>query len=212
MSKYLALILTTLMLSACSGHMSHDDDHGHDEMHDDKAAMEETMEDEAGEEEATEGGDDDEAEEAAEEAAEEVVEEETAEEAPAEEAAEEGGALLDVEVDTEVEVEADTGAAGGRYEAYSTEALASVEGQKAALFFHAGWCGKCEKLDGELEGAVSSWPGGAVFKVDYDTAEELKSQYSVLSQDTVVFLNEDGSVAKMTMGASLDMIAEFLQG
>lgn len=74
---------------------------------------------------------------------------------------------------------------------YSAAALA--EAQKAdkpvALLFRAGWCPTCRAQDKQLE-AMKSEPGLdlTVLAVNYDTEKELKKQFAVRSQSTLVVL------------------------
>lgn len=110
--------------------------------------------------------------------------------------------------DVEVEVEAPTGV---RYEAYSEEAFMGIASKKA-IFFHAAWCAKCKKLDEDILGAIEKMPEGTrIFKADYDTDEALKQKYGVVSQDTVVLINPDGSVSQIISGATVDEVKAFFK-
>lgn len=66
-------------------------------------------------------------------------------------------------------------------------------GQKSVLFFHATWCPKCKENDGRLKEfyGSSDYPR-SVYKVDYDTSSDLKSQYGVTGQDTFILIDENG--------------------
>lgn len=84
--------------------------------------------------------------------------------------------------------------ASGSYVAYSAEAVASANGQKV-LFFHAPWCPQCRQLDKSItEGVVPA--GVTIYKVDYDSNQELRQRYGVTIQTTLVLLDKDGNEAK----------------
>ncbi|TSC97056.1 MAG: Uncharacterized protein Greene101449_1322 [Candidatus Peregrinibacteria bacterium Greene1014_49] len=77
------------------------------------------------------------------------------------------------------------------YTAYS-DAVAK-DGKTKVLFFHAAWCPECKKADATL----TSWfPSEdftrSVYKVDYDTAKELKAKYGVIYQHTFVVVDGQG--------------------
>lgn len=74
---------------------------------------------------------------------------------------------------------------GGMYKEYSQAAFAQAADQNRVLFFHAGWCPACRQNDMTLQ--KDGIPEGTVvFKVDYDTATDLRNTYGVTSQDTFV--------------------------
>lgn len=86
----------------------------------------------------------------------------------------------------------------GTYAAYSMDAVkaAQAAGKTPVLFFHAAWCPSCRSLDkaiGEQAGMIPA--SVAVFKVDYDNSADLKSQYGVRTQHTLVALKADGTFA-----------------
>ena len=86
--------------------------------------------------------------------------------------------------------EADPALAEGGYLDYEDGAIEATAGPKA-LFFHASWCPKCRALDEDLlaEGAPD---GLTVFKVDYDSRTDLRQQYGVTLQTTIVFVDDAG--------------------
>lgn len=71
---------------------------------------------------------------------------------------------------------ADTGDAetAGAYVDYDESILSSTSGPKA-LFFHATWCPQCRALDEDLR-AQGPPDGLTVFKVDYDSATDLRQR------------------------------------
>jgi thiol-disulfide isomerase/thioredoxin len=89
------------------------------------------------------------------------------------------------EMDTEV-------AAEGSYTAYTDGVIGN--GKTSVLFFHATWCPACKKNNGLLE----SWYNAeqfprSVYKIDFDTATELRKQYGVNGQDTFVLIDGSGN-------------------
>lgn len=98
--------------------------------------------------------------------------------APGDEGAESGG---------------EVGAAGvGAYLDYYDGAIADTPGLKV-LFFHAQWCPKCRALDADIE--ANAIPAGmTIFKVDFDTAIELRQTYGVTLQTTIVYVDDEGDV------------------
>lgn len=80
--------------------------------------------------------------------------------------------------------------ADGAYLEYRDGAIESTSGPKA-LFFHASWCPQCRALDEALR-AEGSPDGLTVFKVDYDSRTDLRQQYEVTLQTTIVFVDDDG--------------------
>ncbi len=78
----------------------------------------------------------------------------------------------------------------GQYVEYSPELVAETPGDKL-LFFHADWCSQCVSLEGDIE--ASGVPDGVtVFKVDYDSNQDLRQEYGVTIQTTVVKVDDNG--------------------
>jgi thiol-disulfide isomerase/thioredoxin len=78
----------------------------------------------------------------------------------------------------------------GQYLDYSPELVASTPGEKL-LFFHAPWCSQCVKLEDDIE--ASGVPDGVtVFKVDYDSNQDLRRKYGVTIQTTMVKVGDGG--------------------
>lgn len=83
-------------------------------------------------------------------------------------------------------------------------------GQKHILFFYADWCPTCVKWEGTLTESLGSLPSNTlIMKVDYDTADDLKTQYKITKQSTAVFINADGSVAKTEADPSMESVTAF---
>jgi len=78
----------------------------------------------------------------------------------------------------------------GSYVDYSSELVSSTPGDKL-LFFHAPWCSQCQDLEADIE--TSELPKGVtVFKVDYDSNQDLRQKYGVTIQTTVVKVDDQG--------------------
>ncbi len=89
------------------------------------------------------------------------------------------------------------------YEEYSESSVAKAlaSGKKVALFFYADRCPTCRRLNTDIQKKIDTLPSNSiVFKVDYDTARDLKKQYGVTSQHTVVALNNDLSIKSKIIG------------
>lgn len=80
----------------------------------------------------------------------------------------------------------------GRYLPYSAARVAATPGTKI-LFFHANWCPQCRKLDQDIR--ANKLPRGVtIFKVDYDSNKDLRRQYGVVIQTTLVKVDGKGKL------------------
>jgi thiol-disulfide isomerase/thioredoxin len=79
----------------------------------------------------------------------------------------------------------------GSYVDYSPSAIADADG-RVFLFFHATWCPQCVSLDSDItsEGVPS---GLTIIKVDYDSHQDLREDYGVTLQTTVVEVDSTGN-------------------
>lgn len=71
---------------------------------------------------------------------------------------------------------------------------------KVVLFFHAGWCPKCQETDKNITSDPASLPAGlTVVKADFDSETDLRQKYDVGVQHTFVQVDADGQqLAKWT--------------
>lgn len=93
---------------------------------------------------------------------------------------------------SDADASADTASEVGEYVDYYDGAIAETPGLKV-LFFHASWCPKCRALDEDIN--ANDIPAGmTIFKVDFDTATDLKQKYGVTLQTTIVYVDDDGDV------------------
>jgi thiol-disulfide isomerase/thioredoxin len=70
-------------------------------------------------------------------------------------------------------------------------------GLESVLFFHAAWCPYCIAHNTQLQ----SWYGSekfprSTYKIDYDTADELKKMFNVTNQDTFILIDGNGNEIK----------------
>jgi thiol-disulfide isomerase/thioredoxin len=82
--------------------------------------------------------------------------------------------------------------APGAYVDWSDGIIAATSGPKV-LFFHASWCPQCRTLDEQLR-AEGVPDGLTVIKVDYDSRTDLRQQYGVTLQTTVVYVDDNGEL------------------
>lgn len=76
------------------------------------------------------------------------------------------------------------------YVEYGNEIVEMTPGTKL-LFFHAPWCPQCRSLDKDI--AAADIPDDVtVIRVDYDTNQDLRKEYGVTIQTTIVKLDENG--------------------
>lgn len=76
-----------------------------------------------------------------------------------------------------------------------TEVAAAVAAwQDVVLYFAADRCPLCNALDANLEENADTIPDNVViFRLDYDSETELKQEYQVISQHTLIYLDNDGN-------------------
>lgn len=119
-----------------------------------------------------------------------------------------------VSADTESPVEAIVSPSQQTLPLYSPEAVEEVATEgKALLFFHAAWCPFCRAAEEDILMNYDQIPDDVtIFKVDYDTEKELRTQYSVTTQHTFVQVDADGNeVTKWVGGETLKDILSRLE-
>ena len=91
--------------------------------------------------------------------------------------------------------DADIAHTPGMYMTYDQSSYDAHTDQRRVLFFHAPWCPQCVALDKDI--AASDLPDDvAVFKVDYDSNQELRKKYGVTLQTTFVLVDANGDQVK----------------
>jgi thiol-disulfide isomerase/thioredoxin len=91
--------------------------------------------------------------------------------------------------------------------AYEADAATFHEAGDVVLFFNASWCPTCKATVESLD--ADGVPAGlTVVSVDYDAANDLRTQYGVTVQHTFVQVDDQGSeVAKFTGAPTGEAIA-----
>jgi thiol-disulfide isomerase/thioredoxin len=94
----------------------------------------------------------------------------------------------------------------GTYKTYDANEIAQSDAQHILLFFHATWCPSCKALDDDIKANADKIPARvAIYKVDYDTATELKQQYGVTTQHSILEISSSGeALSPITHGATLE--------
>ena len=95
----------------------------------------------------------------------------------------------------------------GAYVDYTEGIVARTIGTKV-LFFRASWCPQCRALEKDI--TTGTIPDGlTIIKVDFDNSAQLRQQYGVTLQTTVVYVDDDGALLRKTVLAedpSLDAL------
>lgn len=91
---------------------------------------------------------------------------------------------------------------GGQYAAYDASKLAFAKEGKVVLFFRASWCPTCRALDADIKANLSQIPKNVlILDVDYDKSAELKKQYGVTYQHTLVQVDAEGKMLAKWSGS-----------
>ncbi|PIR63028.1 MAG: hypothetical protein COU65_00375 [Candidatus Pacebacteria bacterium CG10_big_fil_rev_8_21_14_0_10_42_12] len=101
----------------------------------------------------------------------------------------------------------------GQYTEYSQEALDATlsSGKEAVLFFHAPWCPTCRSAEEDILVNISSLPSSLViFKTDFDSEDELKNKYGIVTQHTFVLLDSDKNLSKSWVGGETETLLDRL--
>ena len=84
--------------------------------------------------------------------------------------------------------------APGKYIDYNEAAFASASGTRI-LFFHASWCFQCREIEKGITANLDKIPAGiTIFKIDYDSNQDLRRKYGVKMQTSFVKFYEQGKV------------------
>lgn len=103
--------------------------------------------------------------------------------------------------------------AAGVYTEYSKDKVASAADGTTLVFFHASWCPSCNTLDKDLVANEANIPADVtILKADFDSQTELKKQYGVTKQHTLVEVDADGNKIRTLTGLtnSLDQVLKQL--
>ena len=96
-----------------------------------------------------------------------------------------------------------------RYVGYSEPVFSQLAERRRVLFFEASWCATCKESDQNLATNTDKIPNNVtVFKVNFDTATDLKKQYGVTAQNTFVQVDAQGTpVATWNGGGVTELLA-----
>src|SRR3989338_5398269 len=101
-------------------------------------------------------------------------------------------------------------AASATYTAYSDAVM--KDGKTKVFFFHASWCPECKEADATLQSWFPSKDfTRSVYKIDYDTAKELKAKYGVIYQHTFVVVDGQGTKVSLTQGPTDEQLKALLK-
>ena len=76
-------------------------------------------------------------------------------------------------------------------------------GEPALLFFYASWCGYCQAKDVTFKELYRDESFSvSTYKIDFDTANDLKAHFGVSTQDTVVLVDGSGEADQVILGAT----------
>ncbi|MCU0667030.1 MAG: thioredoxin family protein [Patescibacteria group bacterium] len=93
------------------------------------------------------------------------------------------------------------------YEDYQTS-KDSYSDKKVVLFFNAKWCPTCQALNKDINANSDNIPADTVIvSVDYDSNIDLRRQYGVTVQHTLVTVDVEGNqIKKWTGGNTLESV------
>jgi thiol-disulfide isomerase/thioredoxin len=81
-------------------------------------------------------------------------------------------------------------AQAGAYVDYRDGIIDETPGAKA-IFFHASWCPQCRALEESI--LAGDIPDGlTIIKADFDSETDLRQEYGVTLQTTIVYVGDDG--------------------
>ncbi len=96
--------------------------------------------------------------------------------------------------------------AAGTFSDYSEDKLALAEDGDVFIFFHASWCPSCKALEADINANLSAIPSNLhILKADYDTETDLKVQYGVTRQHTLVKVDAAGNQITTLPGSILSL-------
>ena len=90
---------------------------------------------------------------------------------------------------------------------------AQAKGQTILLQFHANWCPTCRQQKAALGTVLSEKEFSSLkaFEVDYDEETQLKKQYRITSQSTLILLKGRKEEARSVSVTSVDGLRDFLR-
>lgn len=80
----------------------------------------------------------------------------------------------------------------GQYVDYDEAKLASSKDDNY-IFFHAPWCPQCRAIEASIRAGGKIPEGVTIYKIDYDSNQELRREYGVTLQTTFVKVDNRGN-------------------
>jgi len=115
----------------------------------------------------------------------------------------------DASEDTVLDTDTNEVVRAGVYTPYTDDVL--MNGQTKVLFFHASWCPTCKKANTDLlEMYANEGFAVSTYKIDYDTAKELKQKYLVQQQHTFIVVDGEGNEVDRLIGGTRAQLDELL--
>lgn len=92
---------------------------------------------------------------------------------------------------------------GGQYVSYDAAKVLFAKEGTVILFFRASWCPSCRALDADIKANLSQIPQDVlILDVDYDKYTDLKKQYGVTYQHTLVQVDASGTMLTKWSGST----------
>ncbi len=79
-----------------------------------------------------------------------------------------------------------------QYTEYDEAKLANSKGDNY-LFFHAPWCPQCRAIEDSINAGGHIPDNVTIYKVDYDSNQQLRQKYGVTIQTTFIKVDKDGN-------------------
>lgn len=81
------------------------------------------------------------------------------------------------------------------YKEYSTELIKNNSSKNIVLFFHANWCSTCQAFEKKV--LSEKIPEDIlILKIDFDTENELRKKYNILTQTSFVLIDSNWNLLK----------------
>lgn len=96
------------------------------------------------------------------------------------------------EESTQVPSNSQTTSQNGQYVEYDEAKLANSKDANY-LFFHAPWCSQCRAVEASIHAGGKIPEGVIIYKLDYDSNQELRKKYGVTLQTTFVKVDSQGN-------------------
>lgn len=91
---------------------------------------------------------------------------------------------------------------------FSPALYQNIQGKKpVVLYFHASWCPTCKDLKKRIETDLSQLPENTkIMVVNFDESQQLKSDFGVVTQSTLVYLDQYNNKIATQINPSNEML------